>query len=158
MTGYFLLKNPLSEATEMMAKISNFQILLMNTVLTGPLFNIVITTLYCNAESPYHLGETCYTPTAIAYCVLATIVGVVLVVEGALFSFLYYIKNPFSRGCLSTPSNIYYIGKLCLKTLPSLYFIIDYDLEYIHVYIFAYVIVFAGYLFFFRMFSHHTYN
>lgn len=113
---------------EVMAKIANFQILLINTILTGPIFNIIITTLYCKPESAYHLGEVCYTPTGIIYCVLAAITGIVIIVEGILFALVYYAKNPFTRGCLNGPSNIYYIGKLCLKTLPSLYFIIDYDL------------------------------
>lgn len=108
-----------------MSKISNFQIIVMNTVLTGPLFNAVAVTMYCHNDSPYHFGEVCYTPVHIVYCVLAGIVGIVLVIEGGLFGFLYFIKNPFSRGCLSTPTNIYYIVKFWLKTLPSLYFLID---------------------------------
>lgn len=157
-TGYLLLKKSVTDAAEMLAKISNIQIMLMNTVLTGPFFNIVATTLYCDTHSPYHLGETCYTPTGIVYCVLGCIVGLILLIEGGLYGFLYYIKNPFSRGCLSTPSNIYYVGKLCLKTLPSLYFIIDTQFLYMHVYIFAFVIVFAGYIFLFRMWSHHTFD
>lgn len=115
-------------------------------------------TLYCDTNSPYHLGEVCYDTQGIAYCIIACVVALVLIIEGGLYAFLYYLKNPFSRGCLSAPSNIYYIGKFCLKILPCLYFLIDYELKYVHVYIFAYVIVFAGYLFLFRMWSYHTFN
>ena len=79
-TGYLLCQDVVSETGELCAKITHYQIMFMNTIITGPLFNIVATTLYCHPASPYHVGEVCYDAKGIIYCVLAVIVGVVVLI------------------------------------------------------------------------------
>lgn len=55
-TGYLFCQDTISETAQLLAKIVNLQVLLMNTILTGPMFNAVATTLYCDPKSPYHFG------------------------------------------------------------------------------------------------------
>ena len=56
---------------------------------------------------------------------MAGIIVVVILLESIFWTFVFYIKNPFDRTTLAAPSNIYYIGKIILKILPPIYFMID---------------------------------
>ena len=124
-TCYLVHQENISETAEMFAKVTNVQIILMNTVLTGPIFGVVATTLYCDNAADYHLGEVCYTVSEIPYYIMAVVVGVSLILQGFMYSLLYYNKNPFNRSCLGTPTNFSYLGKFWIKVLPPLYFLID---------------------------------
>jgi hypothetical protein len=53
-TIYLATRPKPNEATEVIAKITNIQILVFNTVLVGPLLNVTAVTLYCDPASVYH--------------------------------------------------------------------------------------------------------
>lgn len=55
-TAYMATRRKPSDAADVLAKIANIQILVFNTILVGPLINVVTVTLYCDPNSPYHLN------------------------------------------------------------------------------------------------------
>lgn len=79
-TAYLVTRENVSETGHLFARIANLQVLVFNTVLVSPIFNTLAVVFYCNPKSEYHEGEECYTPGYIAYCVLAAIVALWLVV------------------------------------------------------------------------------
>lgn len=126
--------------------------------MVSPFLNVVMVALYCNSDSVYHAKEECYTPASIGYCVVAVIVGLFTIVEALIFSLVYYSKNPLNKSCFAMSGGYALLGKILLKMLPSLYFVVDTYTQYEMVYMFALAVVFLGYLFFFRLFARHTFE
>ncbi len=48
-----------------------------------------------------------------------------LVISTAIYWFLYFNKNPFSKDFLAKYSNDYVLGKFIVKVLPIVYLAID---------------------------------
>lgn len=79
-----------------------------------------------------------------------------MLVSLALYSVLFYLKNPFHRSLMSKPSNICKLVKAGIKVAASCYFIIDTQGQYHNVYIYGYAVVLGGYLFLFREVHHYN--
>lgn len=147
-----------SHLANLFGRITSIQIFVFNTILVGPIVNVISITLYCDARSEYHMNETCYTPSYIIFCVVASIMALCILVETIAFSAIYFSKNPFNRSCIATPENLVALVKFLLKLLPCIYFISDPVAKYRIVYIFAFPAIMIGYLYFFRVFSRHHFN
>jgi hypothetical protein len=138
---------------------ANAMFLVLNSILTVPFFGISLNVLYCNAKSnKYTMDQACYQGSHIAYCLIASLVIVGLLIEQGINWYIYYNKNPFGRDFLSKYDNNAVLGKFLLKILPIVYMSIDNKLSMINVYTIALAAVICGYIFFFRLFSFHDYN
>ena len=89
---------------------------------------------------------------------MAVICLLVVIIEGVFKFILFYDKNPVSTSPLGVNNNLYQLGRLVLKLVPPIYFIIDVDRTYQNIYIIVQAALVLAYLFFFRMFSIHHYN
>lgn len=92
-----------SSAANLFARITSIQIFVFNTILVGPVVNVISVTLYCDPKSQYHLNEICYNVGYIIYCVFASIIALCILVEVILFVTLYFSRNPFSNNCIAAP-------------------------------------------------------
>lgn len=140
-------------------KIVAINFVLLNSILTVPIFNVSIITLYCDAEGDYYPSDyTCYDLNHIILCVLA-VICMIVVITGTLFNWLlFYDRDPTSRSFLGVSSSLYKLGKVLLKIIPPVYFVIDSSQNYQNVYIFVALALVVAYIFFFRMFSIHNSN
>lgn len=140
-------------------KVVAIQFVLINTIFTIPIFNVSIITLYCDASGDYYPSDyVCYNLNHIVLCALAGICLLVIVVVTLLNWLIFYDKDPTSRSFLAVPSNLSRLGKMLVKILPPIYFVIDVGKNYQNVYIFIQLALVVAYIFFLRMFSVHNYN
>ena len=138
---------------------ANVMFLVLNSILTIPFFGISLNVLYCNSETnKYTLNQACYQGSHIAYCLIATLVILALLLEWGINWYIYYNKNPFGTDYLSKYDNNAVLGKFLLKILPIVYMSIDKDMSLVNVFIFGLAGCMCGYIFFFRLFSFHDYN
>lgn len=143
------LPKPNIRATRLVLICVNTMVLLYNGLLVMPLTEIIGRVLYCDSSSTTDLE--CYDATYTLLCVLATLIMLTMFVSLAFFTFLYYLRNPFNRCFLSKNSNLAVLLRAGIKISGCIYFIVDTSSSYLNVYIYGYVALLIGYIFFFRI-------
>ena len=146
------------EAYKYVRKIVNFQFLISVKVLSGPMLGLAVNVLYCIPKSPYHLNQTCYDTTHLIFCVLSAVILLIVIVEVAFFSLIYYIKNPLTTSYLGQQNRYFMISKTILKLIMPVYFAVDYSLSLSLVFMFLVAGLYGVYLFWHRFLSVHTYE
>lgn len=147
-----------SEFANFIHTFATFQIILLNTVLTIPIFNVSAITLYCQEGSPYHETTQCYDLVHIIMCVFASFNLLVLILESLLYWFIFYLRNPFSKSYYALSNNLNKLGKLLIKILPPLYFVVDVGGDFQNIYVFLFLFLTIAYIAFFRIMSIHNFH
>lgn len=146
-----------SELANVVNRLAAIEIILFNTILTIPIANVSMITLYCHNSSMYHLTRKCYDPAHIVLCVLSAINLLVIVLSTLLYWFIFYVRNPFSKSYYALFNNLYKLGKFLLKILPPLYFVIDIEHDFQSIYTIIFVILVVVYIGFFRISCIHNF-
>jgi len=81
----------------------------------------------------------------------------IVVVEVAIFSLIYYIKNPLTTSYLGQQNRYFMISKTILKLIMPVYFAVDYKLSLSLIFMFLVTGLYGLYLFWHRFLSIHTY-
>lgn len=90
-------------------------------------------------------------------CVVSVVNVLVIVVEGLLYWFLFYVRNPFSRSYYALANNLFRLGKIVLKIFAPVYFVVDHKLTLQNVYVIVQTVLILAYIFFFRINSIHNF-
>lgn len=80
----------------------------------------------------------------------------VLLVSGLLYWFIFYTRNPFSHGYYALSNNLFRLGKLAIKILMPLYFVVDQKQTLQNVYVIIQMVLILAYIVFFRINSIHN--
>lgn len=75
---YTTLRGKSGEFFKYLRKIVNYQFLFTAKALSGPLLGLVVNVVYCDPNSPYHKGQTCYDASYVMMCALVGMVGLVV--------------------------------------------------------------------------------
>lgn len=140
-------------------KIVTYLFILFNTILTIPVYNVSIITLYCDKNSIYHnkTSGKCYDSIHIAMCIFAAINLFVILMSSLIYWFLFYFRDPFYKGYYSLANNLFRLGKLVIKLLPPAYFLIDVNHSYLNIYVGVSLVLVFAYIAFFRINSIHNF-
>lgn len=155
---YAITRSYQSTVYEYLRKIVNYQLLFNVKVLCGPVLGLVANVIYCVSSSPYHNNQVCYSPVHLTFCIIAVIIALLFLAQVALFSTIYYIRNPLTKSCLGQRNRFFTLSKTLIKIVLPVYFALDYTRSLSLVYIFAVALVWCLYIFFHRILSTHTYE
>ena len=110
-------------------KIVTILYLILVKVLSGPLFGLAISVLYCSESSPYLQGQQCYSPMHIVGCILAALLIILVGFALLTYALLFYSRNPFEDSSLGQPNRNYALSKSLLKLLFPTFFVINATLK-----------------------------
>ena len=103
-------------------RIFSFYGLLLTTITTIPFYNIFISIIYCNKESPISSGFECYTGLYYIHLSAAIIGCIILFVFSLVFTMLYIDLNPNSKIPFAAPQSRINLFRLLIKILLPLNF------------------------------------
>ena len=155
--SYNYIRKP--EYLNTLNKIVTYSFILFNTILTIPVYNVSIITLYCDKNSIYYnkTSNKCYDSTHIVMCIFAAINLFVILISSLIYWFLFYLRDPFNKGYYSLANNLFRLGKLVIKLLPPAYFLIDVEHSYQNIYVVVLLVLVFAYIAFFKINSIHNF-
>jgi hypothetical protein len=151
-----LAKN--KEIFKTVRKIASLLFYLLGKALSGPFFGLGVSIIYCDANTPYHSGNTCYTPEHIFNCIIAVLLVLMVIYSVLGVSFVFFSRSPFEGNCYGHPNRNYMISKSILKIVLPLFFALNGSFNLDFLYIFASPALWGVYIFFHRLNSYHTFN
>ena len=99
--------------------------ILVNTILTLPIFNVYISTIICKSESSINANTQCYSGAQIAHMVLAIIGLLIYFFFCILFNLFLIELNPFSKAPFAAPQSKSNFLRTVLKFVLPLYTTLD---------------------------------
>jgi hypothetical protein len=137
----------------------NLLMVCFNTILTIPVCQTSISSIYCLPSGPYSAMQNCYSTSQICIAILATINFAWLLLSNLYFSLYYFSRNPFSTNFLTCSSNWWNLGKFAIKITPVFYFSYDSQLAYPVLFLVMINACYGGYIGVFRiLFPYYRYN
>ncbi|CAD8089671.1 unnamed protein product [Paramecium primaurelia] len=116
-------------------KIFSLYGLLLNTILTIPIFNSFIATIFCNSDAPFSDGLECYAGLHFLHISLAIIGLILFLINVLYFGLLYAELNPSSPIPFASPQSKTQLVRQLIKIILPLYVTLDFNGEIAEVYI-----------------------
>ena len=153
-----VLMNKKGEIFKYFRKIVNYQFMITNQMLFGPLFALLVRIIYCTPSNSADIEIVCYDVQGSIQAAISGVLCLFLIIQMLVFSLIYFIKNPFNSSYMGVPNRYYMISKSFLKMILPIYFMVDTSLSIISVYKFILVGLLGFYIFWHRLLSVHSYN
>jgi hypothetical protein len=150
--------NKKGEIFKYFRKIVNYQFIITNKMLFGPLFALLVRIIYCTPSNSVNTNIVCYDTQGSIHTVISGIFCILLIIQMLIFSLIYFTKNPFNSSYMGFPNRYYIISKSLLKMMLPVYFMVDTTLSIISVYKFILVGLLGFYIFWHRLLSIHSYS
>ena len=157
-SSYGVLMNKKGEIFKYFRKIVNYQFIITNKMLFGPLFALLVRIIYCTPSNSVNKNIVCYDVQGSIHTAISGIFCSILIIQMLIFSLIYFIKNPFNSSYMGVPNRYFIISKSILKMMLPVYFMVDTTLSIISVYKFILVGLLGFYIFWHRLLSIHSYN
>lgn len=108
-------------------KILSFIVLLILTIFTMPMFQILIAPLMCINTNPVLSGEACFGGAHIVFFILSIVFLVMFIFELVMFSLLFLDINPNSKIPFAGPQNRISLIRIVFKMIVSAVFMVDFE-------------------------------
>jgi hypothetical protein len=131
----------------------NIEFLVIAKYLSGPFLGIAVNVVYCR-DSVFQ----CFQLEHLSYSAISLSIAFVTVMVIVIFSKLYFFKNPLQGNYRAYPNCNFALTKGIFKLLLPIVFAMNEHLQLQFLFIICAPLVWAGYLYFHRLNSLHSYN